>query len=85
MKQPLEMLPLLSPAAILFVVSDPAVTRNDHLTQPQALILVTGSYIVAVGLESVLCYYIFRWEEYRRQREVRRAWCGAGAAGIILQ
>ena len=52
------------------MVGDRAVTRNDYLTQPQLLILVTGSFILAVAFESVLCYYICKWNAFKQRRRV---------------
>lgn len=54
-------------------------TRNDYLTQPQLLILVTGSFILVVALESVLCYYICKWNTFKQRRRVskRQLCCNA--------
>ncbi|PRW57855.1 ligand-gated ion channel isoform A [Chlorella sorokiniana] len=55
--------------AIQFVVSDRAVARTDYLTPPQSLILLTGGYILAIACQSVVCYYICKWNTFKQRRQ----------------
>ena len=63
--------PPLAFAAIQFVVSDRAVARN-YFTPPQLMILMTGGYILAIACESVVCFYICKWNFFKQRRKVRR-------------
>lgn len=63
-------------AAILFVVSDRAVARSEYLTPPQSLLLATGGYILAIACESVVCFYICKWNFFKQRRMVRRSASG---------
>lgn len=59
------------------MVSDRAVSRNDYFTPPQIMILMTGSYIMAIACESVVVYYIAKWNTFRQRRRVRQGgWLG---------
>lgn len=66
------LLPFSAPAAIQFVVSDRAVSRNDYFTPPQIMILMTGGYILFIACESVVCYYIMKWNSLKQRRRVSR-------------
>ncbi|PRW57551.1 ligand-gated ion channel [Chlorella sorokiniana] len=54
--------------AIQFVVSDRAVARN-YFTPPQLMILMTGAFILAIACESVVCYYICKWNTFKQRRQ----------------
>jgi len=56
------------------------VSRNDYFTAPQKLILLTGSYILAIACESVVCFYICKWNTFKQRRRVGAVQPGAAAA-----
>lgn len=44
--------------------------RTDYLTAPQVMILTTGCYLLFIAWESVLCYYIAKWNSFNQRRHV---------------
>lgn len=60
-------------------------TRNNYFTPPQSLILLTGSYIMAIACESVLVYYIYKWNAFKQRRRVRCLSCNGFELSYALR